>query len=458
LHLLRLGIQLAFDIQGNKIAQAETSLTIWYTYDEMGSQIKLVDSNGRIKGQVKDAKGRTTGSVDINGSVDFGYDVNDRLESLKVSGEASTTFGYNGNGSRTRYKQANLVNTAFWYDDAGKLSSIETSTSGGTKLLDLAYQYIDESNIGTETAGGQSQTFGYDDADQLKSWVSITSVETTYAYDDAGNRTKAGDTVFGYATSTNQLTSMASGSATYTYGYDPSGNLNTVTDGIDTTTYTWTGDNRLESISSSSTSAVFTYDAEGKRTSKTINGVTTKFVYDGIKLIAEKDGSGTIAARYFYDDSGQLVSMRKDGNNYYFHLNHRGDVVKVTDGAEAVVASYSYDPWGNILSSTETVTDLQPFRYASYYLDSDLGAYYLINRYYDPVIGRFVSKDPASDPEEPDANQYGYCRNNPVMGIDSDGLYWDGNPNYHRLLSLWSQGEDVRQLQIEKSTRFFTGG
>jgi len=206
-----------------------------------------------------------------------------------------------------------------------------------------------------------------------------------------------------------------------------SGNLTSVSNTSDTTTYAWTGANRLASISSSSTSATFTYDAEGKRTSKKVNGVTTKFVYDDIKLIAEKDASGTVTATYFYDDAGKLISMKRGGNNYYFHLNHRGDVIKITNSAQSVVASYSYDPWGNILSSTGSFANDQPFRYASYFWDKETGMYYLINRYYDPVIGRFISKDPVSDPEDSEldpqeANPYTYAANNPVMETDPDGL------------------------------------
>lgn len=56
MQLLRPRALLIYDIQGNKLSQIEISLTNWYTDDEMDSQIKLVDSKGRIKGHVKDAR------------------------------------------------------------------------------------------------------------------------------------------------------------------------------------------------------------------------------------------------------------------------------------------------------------------------------------------------------------------------------------------------------------------
>ncbi|MDD3217841.1 MAG: RHS repeat-associated core domain-containing protein [Lachnospiraceae bacterium] len=69
-----------------------------------------------------------------------------------------------------------------------------------------------------------------------------------------------------------------------------------------------------------------------------------------------------------------------------------------------------------------------PFRYREYFLDEETGLYYLNSRYYDPVVGRFISAD---DLKVLDLNQehmieynfYAYCLNNPVNAIDSEGVY-----------------------------------
>jgi RHS repeat-associated protein len=61
--------------------------------------------------------------------------------------------------------------------------------------------------------------------------------------------------------------------------------------------------------------------------------------------------------------------------------------------------------------------------------------YYLINRYYEPKIARFISKDPALDPEdiaqEPkESNPYAYAGNNPIMAVDPDG-FWPKHFYWH---------------------------
>ena len=67
---------------------------------------------------------------------------------------------------------------------------------------------------------------------------------------------------------------------------------------------------------------------------------------------------------------------------------------------------------------------LNPFRYRSYYYDTETGLYYLQTRYYDPEIGRFINMDGIdyADPETINGlNLYAYCGNNPVMYVDPTG-------------------------------------
>ena len=128
-----------------------------------------------------------------------------------------------------------------------------------------------------------------------------------------------------------------------------------------------------------------------------------------------------------HDESG-IAGMRYQNIDYVFEKNILGDVIGVyraTDGA--LMGTYKYDAWGNILSQTNNpVVNANPFRYRGYYYDQETKLYYLNSRYYDPETGRFINPDnPLNLFYTADmpfgANLYQYAYNNPVMYYDPTG-------------------------------------
>nr|WP_220125047.1 RHS repeat-associated core domain-containing protein [Ureibacillus terrenus] len=171
--------------------------------------------------------------------------------------------------------------------------------------------------------------------------------------------------------------------------------------------------------------AKFTYDDSGKRTSMTTANGTIYFHYHQDKVIYETDENGNIITEYTWDDEGNPVSMTKNGQTYYYHLNGHGDVVALTDSNGNVVAEYEYDAWGNILRQTGALASENPYRYAGYRYDEVTGLYYLMSRYYDADMGRFLMRDTFHGFEDDplSLNQYAYTKNNPVMYVDPDGNF-----------------------------------
>ena len=43
---------------------------------------------------------------------------------------------------------------------------------------------------------------------------------------------------------------------------------------------------------------------------------------------------------------GSIIYCKEGSSYYYFHYNHKGDVVSVTDANKTEVAYYEYDAWG----------------------------------------------------------------------------------------------------------------
>jgi len=68
-----------------------------------------------------------------------------------------------------------------------------------------------------------------------------------------------------------------------------------------------------------------------------------------------------------------LVGLRQGNNRYYYIFDGLGSVVGLTNSSGALVNTYQYDPFGNILSQTEQVA--QQFKFAGVYYDSEYGLY-----------------------------------------------------------------------------------
>ena len=179
----------------------------------------------------------------------------------------------------------------------------------------------------------------------------------------------------------------------------------------------------------------FTYDDNGLRTSKTVNGITTEYYWNGNLLVAEQTPYSLTV--YNYDATGRPIGMSYRENSYgqyqwdvyWFDLNLQGDIVAVYNKTGVKLVSYSYDPWGKCTvtysnggASTSAVKN--NLRYRGYYLDSDLGLYYLQSRYYDPNTYRFISPDSVMSGVNGSLNGfnlYVYCFNNPINMTDAQG-------------------------------------
>jgi RHS repeat-associated protein len=325
-------------------------------------------------------------------------------------------IGYDALGRRTSLNRPNGVNTSYAYDNLSRLLSVLHQV-GGSTIDGASYTYDAAGNRTSKTVqpSGLASSYAYDPAYQLTQVMQGATQTEAYTYDAVGNRTYQPGAPYTYNTSNEMLTREGA-----PYTYDANGNTLSHTNGGGTTSYTWDFENRLTGVTLVSGGAVaFKYDPFGRRIYHSTPSGTTIYLYDGNNIIDELNATGVVQERYTYGPGTDepLVGQRQP-KIFYYEADGLGSVTSLTDPTGAVAATYTYNSFGFLTSSTGSATNW--FRYTARQFDSETALYYYRARYYDPVSGRFLSEDPMRF--SAGVNFYPYVQNNPINLVDPLGL------------------------------------
>jgi RHS repeat-associated protein len=132
----------------------------------------------------------------------------------------------------------------------------------------------------------------------------------------------------------------------------------------------------------------------------------------------------------YYYVNGQAVAERttdllqEESHVYYLHHDHLGNLTEVTNENKGIVGRARYDAFGRILENSIPPTVTLRLYTGSIY-DPDTGLYKIGARWYDPLIGVWLTPDAVvPDVNNPLAwNGYAFNYNNPVNYVDPSGHF-----------------------------------
>ncbi|MGH3089680.1 MAG: RHS repeat-associated core domain-containing protein [Rubrobacteraceae bacterium] len=199
------------------------------------------------------------------------------------------------------------------------------------------------------------------------------------------------------------------------YSHDANGTLASATDQSGTTNFAYDFEDRLIEAGN----ATYSYDAFGRKVTAQTGATTTDYLFDGAEVVRETAATGNID--YTRGLENRLVSREAGSSTAYYHHDSIGSVVALSGGAGALMDSYSYYAFGNVLE--QTGTSEQPYLYLGNAYDEQTSLYDFHARHYGAEAGRFVTKDPVSGiaPLPQTLNPYPYGLNNPHAMPDPDG-------------------------------------
>ena len=217
-------------------------------------------------------------------------------------------------------------------------------------------------------------------------------------------------------------------------------NGNRLDDG--TLQYAWDAHNRLRSVTRKSDGLViarYLFDARNRRISTEVtnsgplNG-RTGYTYDGHHVIQEHDAAGQLTHQVVHGrgiDECLVVDHDQDGNGdaigpgdrrLYCHQNAMNSVYALTDDQTNVVRRYQYDAYGQPAFILGAGTVDNPFLFTGRRYDEETSLYHVRHRQYDPMAGRFISRDPIGRRTR-GAGLYEYAGGNPLSRFDPLGLF-----------------------------------
>jgi RHS repeat-associated protein len=314
--------------------------------------------------------------------------------------------------------------------NARKLPWLSRDYKGSTKIVHDTYTYDANGNVlgiadGT-TGSPNSRTMTYDGLDRLVtangSWGA-----GTYAYDpldnlriaDQGARTYR----YNYDAASNRLSTIknAAGTTIHTFGYDPDGNTTLK----NAQHFVFDAANRMSSaeVTSGAGSQVYRYDGLGRRVQITDPDAKQNFwIYsrEG-QILYGLDYRRNQTIAYVYLNGSQIATSTKPVGSSTATVKFQmtdalGSPVASTSTSGGSIARTAYTPWG------ETTPSVDGTGFTGHVMDADTGLTYMQQRYYDPMLGRFLSIDPVAVRSSGDNfDRYWYANNNPYRFTDPDG-------------------------------------
>ncbi|RMH73045.1 MAG: hypothetical protein D6683_13575, partial [Actinomyces sp.] len=365
-----------------------------------------------------------------------------------------------------RQTARNGVTTSYAYDKKRRVTGIDHVASGGARVAGFAYRWdrsdhrvLEEHLPQAPLPRGRIEAYGYDSAYRVtKVSFGDGRPDTSYRIDGVGNWAQRSE---------DGRTQTFNDTATGRYSFDPTNEYfeRSLFDGAgrlvgkETATHDDNGNRiqdarfrlfydafdrlvRVERASDGVTVGRYRYDAAGRRVHKWFRDPATGaadelfFVCDGAREIEELDVNGALRADFvwgglYVDELVQLRRERGAGTGlevFYAHQDSIYSLAALSDASGAVRERYDYtsiygthqvrDGAGGARAPPDEIGN--PWRFQGRRYDPETGFYCFRQRYLDPALGRFVSRDPLGMWGDPGnlGNGYAFAGNDPVNRVD----------------------------------------
>ncbi|MFJ9178851.1 putative T7SS-secreted protein [Streptomyces sp. NPDC102360] len=440
-----------YDLAGRPTRISGPDATLAYAYDTAGRTLSE-STDGRTVTYTYDALGRRTSRTTPTGAVsEWSYDAASNRSTLTASGR-TIEFTHDALGQELARALGDTLTLSSTWDTLGRLTTHDVTGPRAERLQHRAYTYRADGNLtAVDDALNGPRRFTLDTAGRVTA-VNARDWSETYAYDSAGNQTRAvwPDTMPGGQTATGERTytgTRITRAGNIRYEHDAAGRTTLrqktrLSRKPDTWHYTWDAEDRLTTCTTpDGTRWRYRYDPLGRRTRKQLlasDGESvldqTDFTWDATTLCEQTThapDSTTPAITLTWDHDGQrplaqrenkslTTAPQRDIDERFFAIvtDLVGTPTELVDEQGDIAWRTRTTLWGTT-TWPRTSTAYTPLRFPGQYFDPETGLHYNYFRHYDPETARYCTSDPLG--LEPADNPATYVHN-PHAWADPLGL------------------------------------
>jgi RHS repeat-associated protein len=317
--------------------------------------------------------------------------------------------------------------TAYAYDDVRRTVGTNHSWAGADVFAyTLEYDAAGQLDTKTEVAQGVTTVYEYvyDVRSRLTQVLENGIVVEEYDWDVMGNRTLARSPALGpdpvIADTNGHLQVTSQGAKEF--AWDANGFLSSITEGAQTLSLDYRADGQLRGATlPDGTEVTWIYDGVGNRVGRKEDGVAVAhWLYDHRGLpIARLDGAGAVQRVFVYGKHIVPLGYWEDGTFYHYLLDSNLSVRAVVSDQGAVVQTFEYDAYGNVLEVMDPGFEVD-FTYSGGRPVAGTGLLKMGARDYAPALGLFTARDPLG--VAMNYHPYIYASGDPVNRMDPSGL------------------------------------
>ena len=437
---------LSYDAMGRQVSAIDAAGVTTFAYDIFGAitneTVVGVAGTNTID-HFYDAFGRDVGYA-LNGvrQSTLSYDpATGRIASMRTVG-SDTPFAWNyraGSDQKSSLLYPNGLSASWTYGNRGELLEVGNAFPSDTVskyvyVYDAVGRLISCAKSGSAFDATDTSLYLYNARSELTNAIAAVDSDYRYAYDfdDIGNRETSNEHGTNSVYTANQLNQFTAVDD-FIPQFDDDGNQTLIKTSTGIWSVTYNGENRPVRWENEDTVVTMSYDRMGRRVTKN----NQRFVYDGYLQIANFEFVNTNSQpetrnlqHFIWDPTEKIATrplefFRSASAAYYIHDGSK-NVSEVVVASGTTVAHYEYAPFGAVVAQSGERALENPWRFSCEFADDVIGLVYYNYRHYDPVMGRWLRRDPIEELEHQDifvSSCYGYVGNFVPCRYDLLGMW-----------------------------------